>query len=54
MENFFKSKVLKKDKEKISAVNPELYESRYRNFMRDQVIVMQIFDTKSLILNHRQ
>ena len=44
MENFFKSKVLKKDKDYISAVNPTWYQKRFRDFMKDQVFVMQMFD----------
>jgi hypothetical protein len=44
MENFFKSKVLKKDKDYISAVRPTWYQQRYRDFMRNQVLVMQTLD----------
>ena len=44
MENFFKSKVLNKDKDYISAVNPTWYQKRFRDFMKDQVFVMQMFD----------
>jgi hypothetical protein len=44
MENFFKSKVLKKNKDLISAVNPIRYQQRYRDFMRDEVLIMQTLD----------
>jgi hypothetical protein len=40
LENFFKSKFLKKDKNYISAVKPGWYQPRFINFMRDHVLVM--------------
>ncbi len=48
MENFFKTKVLNKDKKGISAVKPYQYQLRFRNFMRDEVFVNQTFDNQSL------
>ena len=35
---------MNKDKDYISAVNPTWYQKRYRDFMRDQVFVMQTLD----------
>ncbi len=40
MENFFKTKVLKKDKQFISAVKPDWYQDRFCNFMRNEVLIM--------------
>lgn len=53
MENFFKSKVLKKDKDFISAVKPDWYQVRFLDFMRNQVFTMQTLETQSLIITQR-
>jgi hypothetical protein len=56
MENFFKSKVLNKDKDLISSVNPVRYQQRYRDFMRDEVLIMQTLNIPNSRLqnNNRQ
>lgn len=51
MENFFKTMVLKKDKNYISAVKPSWYQVRFRDFMRNEVLVLQTLETSQLMVN---